>query len=241
MANIHPTWSAPANIAALTTTKIGGISQPPFDSNNMGLHVNDNQAHVLANRSALHTSLNLPGPIEWLDQTHSTDCVIVEQDSRRQADAAITRDKQRVLAIMTADCQPILLCNRQGTEIAAIHAGWRGLLNGIIEKTIAKMNSSPDEIMAWIGPSICQNCFEVGDEVREQFFSHYVFSKEYFKPHGKKWLANTAGISEKILNTLSIHQITLSHLCTFERKNEFYSYRREQQTGRMASLIWFLN
>lgn len=241
MIHTYPDWSAPANIKALTTTRIGGISISPFDGNNLAYHVDDKPEHVTANRLALKENLGLPKEPEWLDQIHSTKAVLVEQESDRQADAALTRDSRFVLAIMTADCLPILLCNKQGTEIAAIHAGWKGLVNGVIENTLAKMHSDPNNLLAWIGPAICQQCFEVGEEVRQTYVDNYPFAQASFKTNGKKWQADLAQIAAEILNYLSILTVFKSNICTFERKNEFYSYRREQQTGRMASLIWFNN
>lgn len=239
MTNLSANWPAPPNVFALTTTRSEGFSAAPYNSNNLGLHVGDNPAHVMANREALATSLDLPGSPEWLEQTHTNLCVVVEDDQNRTVDASVTRSPRRVLCVMTADCQPILLCNRQGTEVAAIHAGWKGLANGIIENTLAKMKSSPKDVIAWLGPVICQDCFEVGDDVRDIYLINYPFSNSSFKQHGKKWLANLPGITKEILIQLSVSSVHASNRCTFEGKNEFYSYRREQQTGRMASLIWF--
>ena len=239
MPNVTPNWPAPPNIKAISTTRGNGFSLPPYGHNNLGLHVGDNPEHVMANRQALIATLKLPGSPEWLEQTHSTLCVVVEEDDNRIADAAVTRCSKSVLAIMTADCQPILLCNKQGTEIAAIHAGWRGLVNGVVENTIAKMQSSPSDLLAWIGPAMCHNCYEVGDEVRELYGNKYPFSLTAFKRHGEKWLANLPLVTEQILNKMAVSTAYQSNICTFERKNEFFSYRREQQTGRMASLIWF--
>lgn len=239
MTNLSANWTAPANVTALTTTRTDGYSAAPYNSNNLGLHVGDNPVHVMANRNALGTSLHLPSTPEWLEQAHTNLCVVVEDDKNRTADATITRRANTVLSVMTADCQPILLCNKQGTEIAAIHAGWKGLVNGIIENTVAKMQSSPSDIIAWLGPSICPRCFEVGSEIRDMYLQKYPFTDASFEQNGTKWLANLPLLSEKILNQLMIFNIYASNKCTFESKNEFYSYRREQQTGRMTSLIWF--
>lgn len=239
LTNLYANWVAPKNVVALTTQRTNGVSLSPFESNNLALHVNDNPEHVLANRQALQEELKLASSPEWLEQTHSTRCVVVENDNNRHADAAVTRETHRVLAIMTADCQPLLFCNKQGSEIAAVHAGWRGLADGIIENTLAAMQSNPDELLVWIGPSICGNCYEVGDDVRDYYQEKYPQSLSCFKPHGSKWLANLAALSGVILSNLSINSVFYSNKCTFEQKKEFYSYRREQQTGRMVSLIWF--
>ncbi|MGQ3887647.1 peptidoglycan editing factor PgeF [Legionella sp. CNM-1927-20] len=239
MTNIYPNWTASANVFALTTDRLGGFSEGAFASNNLGTHVGDNPEHVKANRRALRSSL--PAEPEWLEQTHSIDCIVVENTDQRYADAAITRAPNRVLAILTADCLPILLCNRQGTEIAAIHAGWRGLVNGIIEQTINQMMSKPQDLQAWIGPSICAKCYEVGDDVYKKYHEKYPFSNHFFTPHQQKWLASMPGIAEQILKKMTISEVYQSHLCTFENKNQFYSYRREGQTGRIVTLIWFTN
>lgn len=240
MSFLIPEWPAPSQIRAVTTQRHNGHSLPPFDTNNLGLHVGDNPHHVANNRQALVSVLQLPAEPFWLEQTHSTHCVIVEEeDSNRQADAAISRSKQGVLAIMTADCLPILLCNKQGTEIAAIHAGWRGLAAGVIENTLAKLESNASDIMAWIGPSICGSCYEVGDEVRTACLSSRPFADQFFIARQEKWLADLPRIAEHILKNAGIDAIYLSHQCTYENINDYYSWRREAQTGRIASLIWF--
>ncbi|MCW8410365.1 peptidoglycan editing factor PgeF [Legionella sp. PATHC035] len=239
MKNNLANWPAPKNITALSTTRLYGYSQAPYDSNNMGLNVGDNEQHVLQNRQQLVELLHLPGEPQWLHQTHSTLCVIAEEDANRNADASVTRSMNHPLAILTADCLPIMLCNVQGTEIAAIHAGWKGLAYGIIENTLDKMNSLTSDVLAWIGPSICQKCYEVGEEVYQTFTDTYPLSRQAFKPVNGKWLANLPLIAEIILTSRGIKAVYQSELCTFELKNELYSYRRTSQTGRIATLIWF--
>lgn len=239
MSNLLANWPAPKTIQALTTTKIGGHSLSPYDSNNLGFHVGDNEQHVQANRLALISSLRLPNEPIWLEQTHSNHCIVAENDTNRCADAAVTRHKAYPLAIMTADCLPIMLCNKQGTEIAAIHAGWRGLVNGIVENTLAKMQSSPETLMAWIGPAICQTCYQVGQEMQQAYINRYPYTEATFHHQGSHCYANLPKMAELILNEQSVTAVFQSAACTFELKNKFYSYRREAQTGRMATLIWF--
>lgn len=236
---LTPDWPAPRTIRAATTLRYPGASLAPYDGNNMGLHVGDDLQHVLANRRALTDELNLPGEPEWLEQTHSTRCVVVEDDDQRQADASVTRSRDRVLAIMTADCLPILFCNRQGTEIAAIHAGWRGLVNGIIDNSLDTMHSQTTDLIAWVGPAICGSCYEVGNDVRDACVRHYPFGETCFKPHAQKWLLDLPGLAALVLKKRGIHDVFLSQQCTFEDKNAYYSYRREAQTGRIATLVWF--
>ena len=238
MSNLIANWPAPANIKALTTLRTHGNSQVPYDGNNLGLHVGDNPDDVQKNRQDLISNLALPSSPVWLEQTHSNRCIIVDEDNNRQADAAITRRSDQVLAIMTADCLPIVVCNQQGNEIAAIHAGWKGLVNGVIENTLEKMTSKPHELMAWVGPCICPSCYEVGDDVFDACLSKHDFAADAFQKHQQKWLANLPLLAELILQKSSVSAVFHAHACTFERKKDFYSYRREPQTGRMATLIW---
>jgi YfiH family protein len=216
-----------------------GFSKAPYDANNLGLHVGDNVDDVNSNRNALKIALERPREPEWLEQTHSNICVLVEEESNRVADAAITRSADRTLAIMTADCLPIVLSNKQGTEIAAIHSGWRGLVNGVIENTLAKMQSPREHLLAWIGPAICQSCYEVGAEVLDSYQDRYPFASKAFRPKGEKLLANLPHLAKLVLNSLEVLTVVQSNICTFEQNNDFYSYRRTPQTGRMVTLIWF--
>lgn len=237
---IKAEWEAPAHINAFITTRMGGVSQAPYDHFNLALHTGDDKAHVEKNRRLLLETFHLPSAPCWLNQTHSNKVVHVEHDNNRDADAAITTKPNQVLAIMTADCMPILICNRNDQEIAAIHAGWRGLACGIIENTIQSMQSEPNDLMAWIGPAICEACFEVGDDVKSTFINQYDFTKYAFTPalYEKKWLGNMNLIAKLILNQLGIQKVFNSNFCTIENGDLFYSYRREGTTGRMASLIW---
>ncbi|WP_028387637.1 peptidoglycan editing factor PgeF [Legionella fairfieldensis] len=240
MLNFFPAnWPAPPAISALTTFRTPGASKLSYAQNNFGLHVGDDTVAVNTNRQTLTRLLKLPEEPEWLEQTHSNRCVIVEEETDRKADAAISRSKKHVLAIMTADCLPILLCNQQGNEIAAIHSGWRGLVNGIIENTITKMQSSPTKLIAWIGPAICGSCYEVGNDVLEACQNRYSFAASGFQAKGVKWLADLPRLTELVLNSLGVFAVFQAKTCTFEQKKDFYSYRREAQTGRMATLIWF--
>jgi YfiH family protein len=236
----YANWSAPKNITALTTTRLGGYSQGAFSSNNLAKHVGDNEQDVEKNRQQLRETLGLEHEPVWLEQTHSTICISPELEKTRYADAAVTRSANHPLAILTADCLPITLCNRQGTEIAAIHAGWRGLYNGIIESTLNKVHSVPSDLLAWIGPAISQEHYEIGEEVHDAFTAKYPQSTIAFKSIAdKKWLANLPLIAEQVLNSLGINAVSQSNLCTFNLKDELYSYRRASQTGRIATLIWF--
>ena len=223
-------WPAPSNVTALSTS----IDEP----GNLALHVNDDPLRVLANRNRLRQSLDLPSEPVWLEQTHSITCVVAENDSNRQADAAISRRFGYPLVVMTADCLPILLCDRSGQEIAAIHAGWRGLCQGIVERCLEALQSPRGELMAWIGPAICSRCFEIGEEVRDAFVSRYPFTEPSFEQRNQGLYANLPLMAETILHQAGVFAVHQSLACTFEQNNRFYSYRRDGQTGRMATLIW---
>ncbi len=232
---IEAHWPAPASIRAITTTLANGYSEGAYQSNNLSLHVEDNIDHVLANREQLKTILAFPGKPAWLHQTHRTTVVTIEEDDNRQVDASITRLKTTPLVILTADCLPIVLCDNAGSEIAAIHAGWRGLYHGIIQNTLQKMHSPLNTLMAWIGPAICKNCYETSLEVKMQFIEKYPYLVDTFSHRH----ANLAGMAEKILRAHSVAHVYPSNICTFEEKKRCYSYRRTPQTGRMGTFIWF--
>ncbi len=238
LSNFIANWTAPPHVRALTTTRSIGVSDTPFHHNNIALHVGDNEAHVLTNRASLIQSLELLNEPIWLEQTHSTRCIVVEDSLERSADASITRCHNVPLSIMTADCVPIVLCNRAGTEIAAIHAGWKGLVNGIVENTLAKMNNPADTLIAWIGPSICQSCYAVGSEMKNTYIQRYPFTENTFQTDKSQIFANLPKMAELILKNQGVSEVFQSGACTYELKNEFYSYRRQAQTGRMVTLIW---
>jgi len=236
---IHANWQAPSSIHACCTTRRGGGSVAPFDSFNLGLHVGDRDTDVIENRRLLRESLALPSEPCWINQTHGVHVVTLEQDSDRDADAAITREPGKVAIVMTADCLPILVCNRAGSEVAAIHAGWRGLQAGVIEATIAALHSPAQDLMAWIGPGISQDCFEVGDDVHAAFIDRLANAQACFSANRPgHWLCDLAGLAESVLRTAGIDEVTRAPYCSYSDADLFYSYRREPVTGRMASLIW---
>jgi hypothetical protein len=236
---ITPDWPAPARIKACCTTRRGGVSAGPFDSLNLGMHVGDREADVMQNRRRLRTQLALPGEPEWINQTHGVGVVTLEHDCSRDADAAITREPGRVAVVMTADCLPILLCSRDASEVAALHAGWRGLRAGIIQSTLAAMQSPSTQLLAWIGPGISQACFEVGDEVYAAFVDADSTAASCFSANRPgHWLCDLAGIAAALMYELDVAQVVRSPHCSYRDDGLFYSYRREGVTGRMASMIW---
>ena len=165
-----PQWPAPQNIISFTTLRFGGFSSTPYESFNLGDHVGDRSNHVLKNRQQLINDWGLSPDVPWLTQIHGTQVIEFNQNSTdMKGDAIISRQPQTPCAVLTADCLPILLCHRKGNEIAAIHAGWRGLLNGIVENTVAKMHSAPTDIIAWLGPAISKHAFEINSDIKNQF------------------------------------------------------------------------
>jgi len=236
---IQPEWNAPPGVHAFCTTRGGGVSDMPFDSFNLATHVGDDAQRVAENRSLLRRYRSLPGEPCWINQTHGNRVVTLEVDHSRDADAAVTRSLGTVAVVMTADCLPILLCNREGTEVAAVHAGWRGLQAAVIQAALEAMKSPAASLMAWIGPGISQACFEVGEEVREAFLDSTAEAISCFSEHGEgHWLCDLAGLAELILTQLGVTELDRDRHCSYRDRDLFYSYRREAVTGRMASLIW---
>lgn len=240
MQNLIANWPAPKNICGLTTTRLTGASKGDFAHNNLGMHVNDNQQDVIFNRQTLQDSLKLPAEPFWLRQTHTSICTEVnDKDCDNAADAAITTQKNIPLVVLTADCVPILICNKSGTQIAAIHAGWKGLVSGIIENTIQKFSEPAANYLAWVGPAICEKCYETGDDIKQQFVNKYNFLEQTFNKNHTKTHTDLPRIAEMILKQHGVNHVFLSNACTFEENDKFYSYRRQAKTGRIATLIWF--
>jgi YfiH family protein len=237
---ILPDWPAPPGVHSLMTTREGGVSGPPWTSLNLGDHVGDDPVHVAANRARLRRQL--PAEPGWLRQIHSKRVVELGRDGNREADAAFTRQAGTVCAVLTADCLPVLFCDRAGSVVAAAHAGWRGLADGILEASVAAMQVPPGEILAWMGAAIGPQAFEVGDEVREAFVSRHPEAAAAFLPHPSsvpgKWLADIYRLARIRLARVGVDAVYGGGRCTFSEAESFYSYRRDGVTGRMASLIW---
>lgn len=238
---IKPEWPAAENIVAFSTTRLGGFSTRPYDSLNLGMHVKDSPEHVKKNRDLLRTTMDLPREPAWLQQTHSTIAVEVnEQFSYCAADAGYSRDKNQIAVVMTADCLPLLVCNKLGTEVAAIHAGWRGLADGVIEATIAKLASKPEDLLVWLGPAIGPLAFEVGLDVYEKFLQNPEAKLAFQLFKTDKWLMDIYMLARQRLNKLGIKSIYGGSYCTYTDEQRFFSYRRDGDTGRMASLIYIV-
>ncbi|ABR73416.1 multi-copper polyphenol oxidoreductase [Actinobacillus succinogenes] len=243
MTALSPCWQVPQNVHALTTLRNGGVSQAPYTSFNLGDHVGDNPSAVKKNRDLLVKQFGLPQFPLFLTQTHSTDVICLPyQGKDLKADAVYTDKPAQVCLVMTADCLPVLFTSQKGNEVAAAHAGWRGLCDGILEETVKRFQCPRDEIIAWFGPAIGATAFQVGREVADQFIAQDVQAEQAFvsDPTDKgKYLGNLYQIAEQRLHRMGIKQVSGGEHCTYTEENKFFSFRRDGKTGRMASLIWF--
>jgi YfiH family protein len=235
---IIPDWPAPENVRTLQTTRLGGVSVAPYASFNLGDHVGDAPQAVAQNRQLLASLM--PSEPVWLQQVHGT--VVADAGSASclvQADASVARHRGAVCVVMTADCLPVLLCDEDGTVVAAAHAGWKGLAAGVIESTVQAMGIEPHKLMAWLGPAISQRAFEVGDDVRNLFITQHAQAAEAFLPGiNGKWLADIYLLAQQRLHTLGISRVYGGEHCTYSDSARFFSYRRDGVTGRMATFIW---
>ncbi|GAA4885746.1 peptidoglycan editing factor PgeF [Ferrimonas pelagia] len=235
---LTPDWPAPATVLALSTTRFGGASSAPYAGLNLGQHVGDRPEIVEANRARLSTALPDGATIQWLDQVHGTDVVSLPTTlPLPQADASFTDQANQYCAVMTADCLPVLLCDRAGTQVAAVHAGWRGLHAGVIEACLARFQAPASQILAWLGPAIGPNCFEVGAEVRAAFVAEDRAAEDAFLPQGDRYLADIYQLARLRLQRAGVSALYGDHYCTASDPSRFYSYRRQGRTGRQASLI----
>lgn len=232
-------WPAPAGIVAGTSIRSGGVSGGNYESLNLGAHVGDNNRCVAENRRRLVQGLDLPAEPEWLEQVHGTAVVRDPQPaSRPRADGMVTARRGVVCAVLTADCLPVLLCGKDGREVAAAHAGWRGLLAGVLENAVAALDAEPGDLIAWLGPAISQPAFEVGPEVRAQFVARDPGAAGHFAANGRgRWQADLYGLARQRLAAAGLRDVHGGGRCTFGEKDKFFSYRRDGQCGRMASLI----
>ena len=242
---ILPQWPAPANVHAATTTRSGGVSRGSFENLNMAAHVGDEPASVATNRQRLAEALSLPEKPHWLSQVHGTGVVSLDDGSigLPEGDAGMTQEKGCVCVVLTADCLPVLFCDQAGTRVAAAHAGWRGLAAGVLESTVKALGVPGEEILAWLGPAIGPQSFEVGEEVVQAFIKLNPEATSAFVPSadsGKEghWLADLYQLARIRLINAGVASVYGGDFCTFEDQDRFYSFRRDGKTGRMASLIW---
>ncbi|MBA2491799.1 MAG: peptidoglycan editing factor PgeF [Gammaproteobacteria bacterium] len=233
-------WPAPACVHACSTSRQGGVSRAPRHTLNLALHVGDDPDHVRINRARLMRRLALPREPAWLSQVHGSRVVDASTDCDGvKADASVAFQSGVVCAVLTADCLPVLLCDRAGLRVAAAHVGWRGLLAGVLEVTVEALAARPAELMAWFGPAIGPTAFEVGPEVRNAFVAHHAGSAAAFAPSpAGRWLADICQLARLRLAAMGVTAVFGGGLCTYSDPARFFSYRRDKCTGRMANLIW---
>lgn len=237
---IEADWPAPTNVRAVATTRVGGVSGGPYASLNLGAHVGDEARAVSENRLRLRTALGLPRDPLWLNQVHGTAAVeAVPHDAPPTADASFARSPGHACAVLTADCLSVLFCDRDGTCVAAAHAGWRGLAGGVLESALRAMGVAPDRVLTWLGPAIEQDAFEVGAEVREQFLARSADNEPAFKLNARgRWQADLDDLARRELARLGITRVFGGGFRCYADRDRFFSYRRDGTTGRMATLVW---
>lgn len=235
---IKPDWDAPPNVRGFTTTRNGGFSQGPWRSLNFGRSCGDDPEHVEQNRRLL--SKLLPAEPRWLSQVHGTTAIRWEQAGTpgTKADAVFSRQAGQVCLVQTADCLPVLFCDRAGTRVAAAHAGWRGLAAGVLEATVSALACEPQDLMAWMGPAIGPGAFEVGKDVYDAFVGLNTENVIAFKPHRDRWLADLYQLARLALTRAGVGQVSGGMHCTYTDAENFFSYRRDGVTGRMAAVVW---
>ncbi|MFB6259452.1 MAG: peptidoglycan editing factor PgeF [Thiohalorhabdaceae bacterium] len=243
VAGFEPHWTAPPQVRLFATTRGGGHSQPPFDSFNLGSRVGDDPAAVAANRADLRAGLGLPAEPGWLEQVHGTRVTRVTSDGPDQpeADAGIVAGTGAVAAVLTADCLPIVLARADGTAAGVVHAGWRGLAQGVVEEAVATLAGDPSELYAFLGPAIGPEAYVVGDEVRNAFTSSAFEDLLAFQPGEAGWRANLYLLGANRLKRLGVEpeRISGGGFCTYSDSQRFFSHRRDNgRTGRMATLVW---
>jgi YfiH family protein len=239
--HLVPEWPAPPRVRAAFTLRSGGVSLAPFDSLNVGIHVGDAADAVSENRRRVRGQLGLPAEPGWIEQVHGTEVVDLDAPAATNvtADALFTRQAGRVCVVQVADCMPVLLAARDGSCVAAVHAGWRGLAAGVLEATIGRLAVPPAQLIAWLGPAIGREHFEVGSEVREAFTSRDAGAAGAFSANARgRWQCDLAGLARRRLGAAGITAVFGGQWCTYADPARFFSFRRDGQCGRMAALIW---
>lgn len=240
---LDPDWPRPPGVHACVTTRwLPGHSLPPFESCNLGDRCGDDEASVAANRATLIERLRLPGPPRWLRQVHGNAVHRADEPEHSveppMADAAVTGAARQVLAVLTADCLPVLFCTTDGSRVGVAHAGWRGLASGVLEATLASLHAAPDEVLAWLGPAIGPASYEVGEEVRQAFLDIDGGAAAAFAAtRPGHWHCDLYALARRRLEGAGVRRLSGGGCDTFTDPR-FYSYRRAARSGRFASLIW---
>jgi YfiH family protein len=237
-------WAAPAHVGACMSTRNGGVSAAPWASLNLGTSVGDEPTHVAANRARFAAGLDGARPV-FLRQVHGRHLVRVDAavpNDRIEADAAVTTQRGVACTVQVADCLPVLLCDRAGRAVGAAHAGWRGLARGVLDAAVAALcdaaGCAPHDVVVWLGPCIGPRRFEVGDDVRTVFGGGERFVACTRKDGTAGWLADLAGLAEDRLRRIGLDAVSRSGGCTVEDSSNFFSFRRDGVTGRLAAAVW---
>lgn len=235
-----PEWSAPARVHAAFTLRTGGVSQPPFDTLNLGKHVGDAPEVVDENRRRVREALNMPAEPAWLEQVHGTEVIDLDRSPPTfRGDAAVTRTAGRVCVIQVADCMPVLFACLDGSVVGAAHAGWRGLAGGVLEATVRAMAVDPARLVAWMGPAIGPANFEVGEEVRAAFIAGDPGAESAFTRNERgRFQCDLYALARRRLEAIGVHAISGGGWCTYGDPKRFFSYRRDGACGRMGAFIW---
>lgn len=235
----RPAWPAPAWVRALQTERTGGCSTGAYASLNLGGHVGDEPRRVGENRRRLVRAGDLPAEPVWLEQVHGTRVVDLDGVWTGPADGAVTGRAGVVCAVLTADCLPVLLAARSARRVGVAHAGWRGLAAGVLSAAVAAVGVAPADLVAWLGPAIGADVYEVGDEVRARFLANDPAAAAEFTPSPRgRWLANLSGLARRSLAAAGVGAVHGGDLCTYAAEDRFFSHRREAPCGRMATLVW---
>jgi polyphenol oxidase len=241
---LTPDWAAPSSVRALATGRSGGVSAHPFESLNLGAHVGDTPADVAENRRRLREAAGLPDEPVWLSQIHGIEVADLDRIDKRLpgspvADAAVSRQRGRICAILSADCLPVLFASESGDVVGAAHAGWRGLASGVLEAAVRAMGTDPSTLLVWLGPAIGPAHFEIGSEVREAFLRSDPGAEEAFTVNTRgRYMADLPVLARSRLRRLGIERVHGGGHCTFQRDGWYFSHRRDGRTGRQATLIW---
>jgi hypothetical protein len=234
-----PDWPAPARVRAWVSERAGGASAGAYGTLNLATHVGDAPERVAQNRARLVTAAALPAAPVWLEQVHGATVLDLDRDALAPADGAVTARPGVVCAVLTADCLPVLLADRAGRRVGVAHAGWRGLLNGVLPAAVRALRAPPAELVAWLGPAISAAAYEVGADVRDAYLAKDPGAASCFAPNARgRWQADLFALARASLGGAGVTEVHGGGLCTFGEEKRFFSHRREAPCGRIATLVW---
>jgi hypothetical protein len=234
-----PDWPAPARVTAWVTERAGGASSGSYSALNLATHVGDAPERVAENRAILSAGVRLPSEPVWLEQVHGTNVLDLDRDHVAPADGAVTSRAGVVCAVLTADCLPVIFASRDGGRVGVAHAGWRGLLNGVLPAAVRALRTPPQDIVAWLGPAIGAESYEVGAEVRDAYLARDRHADRAFTPNERgRWQADLYALARASLARAGVGAVHGGGFCTYREAHRFFSHRREAPCGRFATLVW---